>query len=99
MNQHPVRNRIGSLAELAAQTPQLHQLMSLIGAQRRRRRASHLAQRASWLGAGLALGAGLTTLLTPRTGAEMRHQLSARARRLRDYVAPKANGAARQDQP
>jgi hypothetical protein len=99
MNQHPVLDRIGSLADLAAQAPRLHQLISRSGAQRRRRREAHVARRAGWLGVGLALGAGLTTLLTPRTGAEMRQQLSARARRVRDYVAPKGNGAADQGQP
>jgi hypothetical protein len=97
MNHHLVRDRIGSLADLAAQAPQLRQLMGRIGAQSRRRRAARVAQRAGWLGAGLALGAGLTTLLTPRTGAEMRRRLSARARRVREYVAPKHAGAAQRD--
>ena len=97
MNNDPVRNRIGSLADLAAQAPNLYQLMNRVGAQRRRRRAASVAERAGWLGAGLALGAGVATLLTPNTGAEMRRRLSARAQRVREYVAPKSNGAARQE--
>ncbi len=99
MNNHPLRNRIGSLADLAAQAPSLYQLMSHVGAQRRRNRAARVAQRVGWLGAGLALGAGLTTLLTPSTGAEVRRRLSARAQRVREYVAPKSNGAARTERP
>lgn len=97
MNTHTVRNRIGSLADLAAQAPNLYQLVSRVSAQRRRQRASRVAQRAGWLGAGLALGAGLTTLLTPSTGPEMRRRLSARAQRVREYVASKSNGAARKE--
>jgi hypothetical protein len=94
MNQRPVRNRISSLAELASQAPNLYQLANRMGAMRRRRRAISMAQRAGWLGAGIALGAGLTTLFTPRSGPEMRHRLSARAQRMREYVAPKGNGSA-----
>jgi hypothetical protein len=94
MNNHLVRNRIGSLADLAAQAPGLYHLVSRVGAQRRRRRAPGVAERAGWLGVGLALGAGVATLLAPNTGAETRRRLSARAQRVREYVAPKGNGAA-----
>lgn len=97
MNTHHVRSRIGSLADLAAQAPNLYTLVSRVSAQRRQQRAGRVAQRAGWLGAGVALGAGLTTLLTPSTGAEMRRRLSARAQRVREYVAPKSNGAARNE--
>jgi hypothetical protein len=101
MNRDLVRTRIGSFADLAAQAPQLYQLVSRVGAQRRRRRTARVLQRAGWLGAGVALGAGLTTLLTPTSGAEMRHRLSARAQRVRNYVAPRhdGSGAARADRP
>jgi hypothetical protein len=95
VNQHPVRDRIGSLTDLALQAPQLYQLVSRVGAQRRRRRTALAVRRAGWLGAGLALGAGLTTLLTPRSGPEVRHRLAARAQRVREYVAPKKPPAAR----
>jgi hypothetical protein len=101
MNRHFVRNRIGSVADLAVQAPQLYQLATRLASQRRRRRSAIMLRRAGWLGAGLALGAGLTTLLTPSSGAEMRHRLSARAQRVRNYVAPKHNGsgAARAERP
>jgi hypothetical protein len=97
MNNDPVRNRIVSLADLAAQAPNLDLLLSRVGALRRRRRAARVAQHAGWFGAGIALGTGLATLLTPSTGPEMRRRLSARAQRVRDYVAPKSNGAAREE--
>lgn len=99
MNRHPVRNRVSSLAALAAQAPNLYRLVNRVGAQRRRRRAASFAERAGWLGAGLALGAGVATLLTPKTGAEMRHRLSARAQRVRAYVAPRSNGDACEERP
>jgi hypothetical protein len=89
MNNHPVRNRIVSLADLAvAQAPQVYQLLNRVGIQRRRTRAALVAQRAGWFGAGIAVGTGLATLLTPTTGPEMRRRLSSRARRVREYVAP-----------
>lgn len=95
MNDHPVRNRIVSLADLAAQAPQLYQLLSRVGLQRRRRRqAVRVAQRAGWFSAGVVVGTGLATLLTPNSGRETRQRLSSQARRVREYVAPKGNGAA-----
>lgn len=95
MNNHPVRNRILSLADLAAQAPIVFQLLKRVGLQRRRARAARVAQRAGWFGAGIAVGTGLATLLTPNSGPEMRRRLSSRARRVREYVAPKNNDAAR----
>lgn len=99
MNDHHVRNRILSLADLAAQqAPQLYHLLGRIGEQRRRRRqAMHFAQRAGWFGAGVVVGTGLATLFTPNSGPEMRRRLSSRAQRVREYVAPKGNGAAAGD--
>ena len=98
MNDHRVRNRISSLADLAAaQGPQLYQLLNRIGGMRRRRRAARIAQGAGWFGAGIAVGTGLAALLTPESGPEMRRRLSSRARRMREYVAsraPRGNGAA-----
>ena len=95
MNDHQVRNRIVSLAGLAAtQAPQLYERLSRIGSQRRQRRqAVRVAQSAGWFGAGVVLGTGLAALLTPNSGPEMRRRLFSRAQRVRDYVAPKANGA------
>ncbi len=97
MNDHRSRNRFVSLADLAVQAPQLYQLLSRVGLQRRRQRAARVARHAGWFGAGIALGTGLTTLLTPSTGPEMRRRLSARAQQVRDYMAPKSNGAARKE--
>jgi hypothetical protein len=94
MNNHRVRNGIISLAEVAAQAPQLYQLLNRIGLQRRRQRAARVAQRVGWFGAGVAVGTGLAALLTPESGPEIRRRLSSQARRVREYVAPKGNGAA-----
>jgi hypothetical protein len=93
MNDHRARNRIVSLADLAAQAPSVYQLLNRSGALRRRRRARAL-QRAGWFGAGVAVGSGIATLLTPRSGPEVRRRLSDGARRARDYVAPKHDGGA-----
>jgi hypothetical protein len=97
MNDHRIRNRFVSLADLAVQAPQLIQLARRMGVQRRRQRAARAARQAGWFGAGIALGTGIATLLTPSTGPEMRRRLSARALQVRDYVAPKSNGAAREE--
>ena len=95
MSKHIVRNSIRSLADLAAQTPHLYKVVSHFGEQRRRQRAGHTARQAGLLGAGLVLGAGLTTLFTPSTGAEIRRRLSERATRVREYIAPRSDDAAR----
>jgi hypothetical protein len=97
MNDHGIRNRFASLADLAVQAPQLYQALSRVGVHRRRQRAARAARQAGWFGAGIAVGTGLTTLLTPSTGPEMRRRLSARAQQVRDYVAPKSNDAAPKD--
>ena len=88
MNDHRIRNRFVTLADLAAQAPQMYQLLNRVGLQRRRTRAVRAAQSAGWFGAGVALGTGIATLLTPNSGPEMRRRLSKRAQRVRDYVAP-----------
>lgn len=90
---HRTRSRIVSLAELAAQAPSVYQMLNRANVQRRRRRARAM-QRAGWFGAGVALGSGIATLLTPKTGPEMRRRLSNGARRARQYVAPKDEEAA-----
>jgi hypothetical protein len=87
MSNHNVRNSIGSLAELARQAPHISEMLSVVVGQRRRRRTV-------WLAAGLVLGAGLTTLLSPTTGAQVRRRIVDQAQRVRRYVAPKSNGAA-----
>jgi hypothetical protein len=94
MNDHRIRNRFVTLADLAAQAPQMYQLLNRVGLQRRRHRATRVAQSAGWFGAGVALGTGIATLLTPESGPEMRRRLSKRAQRVREYVAPRANGDA-----
>ena len=94
MSNQIVRNSIGSLAELATQAPQIYKMLSHVSGQRRRQRTVRIAQHAAWLGAGLVLGAGLTTLFSPTTGAEVRRRLSDQAKRVRGYIAPAINGAA-----
>jgi hypothetical protein len=74
----------------------MYQLLSRVRFDRRRTRAARLAQSAGWFGAGLAVGTGIATLLTPNSGPEMRRRLSKRAQRVRNYVAPKHNGGAAQ---
>jgi hypothetical protein len=88
MNDHPIRNRFGSLAGLAAQAPQMYDLLHRVGLQRRRNRAASMARSAGWFGAGVAVGAGLSTLLSQGTGQQLRERISHQARRVRDYVAP-----------
>ena len=94
MSNHNVRNSIRSLAGFAAQSPHLYKMVNQLGEQRRRKRAGDAARQAGLLGAGLVLGAGLTTLLTPITGAEVRRRVSDQFTRVRDYIAPKSNGVA-----
>ena len=93
MSNQIVRNSIGSLTELANQAPQIYKMLSHVGGLRRRQRTARIAQHAAWLGAGLVLGAGLTTLLSPTTGAQVRRRLSDQAKRVRRYIAPAINGA------
>jgi hypothetical protein len=94
MNDHRIRNRFVSLADLATQAPQLYQLLGRVGLQRRRARAARVARSAGWFGAGVAVGTGIAALLTPNSGPELRRRLSQRAQRVRDYVAPRENGEA-----
>ncbi len=93
MSNQIVRNSIGSLTELANQAPHIYKMLSHVSGQRRRQRTARIAQHAAWLGAGLVLGAGLTTLLSPTTGAQVRRRLSDQAKRVRGYIAPAINGA------
>jgi hypothetical protein len=89
MTDHSIRNRIGTLAGLAAtQAPHVYDLLHRVGLQRRRNRAANVARSAGWFGAGVAVGAGLTSLLSNGGGQQLRERLSTQARRVRDYVAP-----------
>lgn len=99
MNMPLTRNRISTLADLASQAPNVYHLMSRVQSYRRRQRALGFAQRAGWFAAGMAVGSGLTTLLAPNSGAEMRRRVQAGAHKVREYVAPKGNGAARAEAP
>jgi hypothetical protein len=94
MSNHIVRNSIGSLAEIAQQTPQLYRMLSQVAGQSRRRRTARIIQNGAWLGAGLVVGAGLAALLSPTTGAQVRRRLAYGAERVRGYVASRANGVA-----
>ena len=88
MTDHPIRNRFSSFANLAAQAPHMYDLLYRVGLQRRRNRAARMARNAGWFGAGLAVGAGLSSLLAQGGGQQLRERLSTQARRVRDYVAP-----------
>ena len=94
MSNHTLRNSIRSLADLAAQAPSLYKVVGHLGEQRRRQRAGRVARQAGLLGAGLVLGAGLTTLFTPATGAQVRRRLFEKAMRVRHYIAPGIKDAA-----
>jgi hypothetical protein len=76
---------------LAAYAPSMYELWGRFGRQRRRHRAARVAQSAAWFGAGIAVGSGLATMLTPNS--EMRRRLTTSARRMREYLAP-GNGSA-----
>ncbi|MBK7951817.1 MAG: YtxH domain-containing protein [Deltaproteobacteria bacterium] len=80
------RGWIGSLTSLAAQTPDFYRIANAVGRHRRRKRAERIARRAGWLGAGALIGAGVTALCTPETGAAIRRRISDQASRVRDYV-------------
>jgi hypothetical protein len=75
---------IANLATLALRTDAL---LHRIGLQHHRSRAIRVASRAGWIGVGMAVGSGLTLLLSSRSGPELREQLGRRAQRARDYVA------------
>jgi hypothetical protein len=77
---------LANLANLASRAPIAYELLHRIGLERRRSRAIRAASCAGWIGVGMAVGSGLTLLLTPRTGPEMREHLGERAKRARDYV-------------
>jgi hypothetical protein len=92
MNDHSIRNRFSSLAGLAAQAPQMYDLLHRVGLQRRRNRAARMARSAGWFGAGVAVGAGLSSLLSQGGGQQLKERISTQARRVRDYVAPAEHG-------
>jgi len=75
-----------TIANFASQAPKAYELLHRIGLERRRSRAIRVASCAGWIGVGMAVGSGLTLLLTPRSGPEMRGRLGERAKRARDYV-------------
>ena len=50
-----------------------------------------MARNAGWFGMGVAVGAGLSSLLAQGGGQQLRERLSTQARRVRDYVAPVEN--------
>jgi hypothetical protein len=80
------RHTIMTIANLASQAPIAYELLRRIGLERRRSRAIRVASCAGWIGVGMAVGSGLTLLLTPRSGPEMREHLGEHAKRARDYV-------------
>ena len=86
MNRRHTIMTIANLANLASRAPIAYELLHRIGLERRRSRAIRAASCAGWIGVGMAVGSGLTLLLTPRTGPEMREHLGERAKRARDYV-------------
>jgi hypothetical protein len=83
------RNTIMTLANLASHAPSAYDLLYRIGLERRRSRAIRAASRAGWIGVGMAMGGGLTLLLAPRFGAEVREAIGEQAKRARSYVAPR----------
>jgi hypothetical protein len=86
MNRRHTIMTIANLANLASRAPIAYELLHRIGLERRRSRAIRAASCAGWIGVGMAVGSGLTLLLTPRSGPEMREYLGERAKRARDYV-------------
>ena len=75
-----------TIANLASHAPRAYELLHRIGLEPRRSRAIRAASCAGWIGVGMAVGSGLTLLLTPRSGSEMRERLGERAKRARDHA-------------
>jgi len=86
MNRRHTIMTIANLANLASRAPIAYELLHRIGLERRRSRAIRAASCAGWIGVGMAVGSGLTLLLTPRSGPEMREHLGEHAKRARAYV-------------
>jgi hypothetical protein len=99
MNDHRIRNRFSTLAGLAAQAPQMYDLLHRVGIQRRRHRNYQMARSAGWFGAGVAVGAGLTSLLSQGGGQQLKERISTQARRVRDYVATTEESAGEGTKP
>jgi hypothetical protein len=78
---------------LAPYAPIAYELLHRIGLDRRRSRAIRLAACAGWIGVGMAVGSGLTLLLTPRSGPEMGDHLGEQGKRARDNGADGAASA------
>jgi hypothetical protein len=86
MNRRQTIMTVANFASLASHAPKAHELLRRLGLERRRSRAIRVASCAGWIGVGMAVGSGLTLLLTPRSGPAMREHLGERAKRARDYV-------------
>jgi hypothetical protein len=75
-----------TIANLASRAPKAYGVLHRLNLAHRRSRASRVASRAGWIGAGIAVGSGLTLLLMSRSGQEMREYLGERATRARDHA-------------
>ncbi len=80
--------------DLMNQIPDTAELLALLGLERRSQ-SEAVASAFAIFGAGLAIGAALAILLTPKNGQEMRDELTDQASKLRDHLrAPRAASAA-----
>jgi hypothetical protein len=61
-----------TIANLTSLAPKAYGVLHRLNLAHRRSRASRVASRAGWIGAGMAVGSGLTMLLMSRSGPEMR---------------------------
>lgn len=79
--------------DLMNQIPDTADLLALLGLERRNQ-SETIASAFAIFGAGLAIGAALALLLTPKNGQEMREEIADRASKLRDNLrTPRAAGA------
>jgi hypothetical protein len=96
------RNAIHALSALAPYAPSASHMLGWVGLEPRRSPLTRFAVGLGWFSLGAALGGGLTLLLTPQSGRELRHMLRPEARRAARYVQSAAGRAAdvvRHDQP
>jgi hypothetical protein len=69
-------------------------ILAALGLERRRGTLGFVIPAVSYFAAGLAVGAGVTLLLAPKTGRQMRHELGERVRNVGSQLSSAAESVA-----